>query len=113
MAKRHIVELVDDLDQTLIDDSGGTNTFALNGRTYEIDLTAANAHRLEEALAPFVDAARRVSSGSPTPSRGSARARTREETDAIRAWAREHGHAVSDRGRISETIISAYRSSEG
>jgi hypothetical protein len=33
----------------------------------------------------------------------------REETAAIREWAREHGHQVSDRGRIPKSIIEAYQ----
>jgi hypothetical protein len=33
----------------------------------------------------------------------------REETAAIRQWAREHGHQVSERGRISKSILEAYR----
>jgi hypothetical protein len=32
----------------------------------------------------------------------------REDTTAIREWAREHGHKVSDRGRIPKSVIEAY-----
>ena len=59
MAQRRIVELIDDLDETIIED-GGTQTFALNGTTYEIDLSTANAEKMREALAPFIEAGRRV-----------------------------------------------------
>jgi hypothetical protein len=31
------------------------------------------------------------------------------DLQAVRAWAREHGHAVADRGRIAEPIVEAYR----
>jgi hypothetical protein len=33
----------------------------------------------------------------------------REDTAAIRAWARAHGHKVSDRGRISKSVMEAYK----
>ncbi|WP_218054110.1 Lsr2 family protein [Microbacterium sp. 3J1] len=67
MARRRIVELIDDLDQSTIDE-GGTVTFELNGTSYEIDLTNANQEKLRDALAPFIKAGRRV---RPLASRGS------------------------------------------
>jgi hypothetical protein len=33
----------------------------------------------------------------------------REQTAAIRAWARQNGHQVSDRGRISKTVVDAFQ----
>jgi len=109
MATRQVVEFIDDLDQTLIEDGGGTHTFSLNGRAYEIDLSDKNADLLREALTPFIDAARRVGRSAARPV-SSSRARSRTETDAIREWARQNGYEVNDRGRIAETIIQAYRS---
>lgn len=107
MAQRRIVELIDDLDQTTIDD-GGTLKFTLNGAAYEIDLTTANQQKLRDALAPFIKAGRRVrppasrrSSGGVSP--------TAYERDAIRTWARQNGYSVSDRGRIAADIVAAYR----
>jgi nucleoid-associated protein Lsr2 len=32
-----------------------------------------------------------------------------EETHAIREWARQHGHEVSDRGRIAKSVMEAYK----
>jgi hypothetical protein len=32
----------------------------------------------------------------------------REQTAAIRTWARDNGHTVSDRGRIPKTVVEAY-----
>jgi hypothetical protein len=59
MANRQIVEFVDDLDHTRIEEGGGTYTFSLDGRAYEIDLSDENADRLRAALAPFIEAGRR------------------------------------------------------
>jgi hypothetical protein len=33
----------------------------------------------------------------------------REDTAAIREWAPGHGHKVNDRGRISKSVLEAYR----
>ncbi|MET9943255.1 histone-like nucleoid-structuring protein Lsr2, partial [Streptomyces halstedii] len=56
MAQRVVVTLSDDID-------GGTAaetvTFALDGRTYEIDLNPANAKKLRKALAPYMAAGRK------------------------------------------------------
>lgn len=103
MAQRIIHQLVDDLDGTVLEaGEGETVRFGIDGRGYEIDLSAANAEQLQEALAPFVAAGRKVS-GQPTRARSAKR-----DVDAIRVWARENGHVVSDRGRIPLDIERAY-----
>jgi hypothetical protein len=33
----------------------------------------------------------------------------RDQTAAIREWARANGHQVSDRGRIPKSVIEAYQ----
>ena len=63
---------IDDLDGSTAE---GTVRFGLDGTEYEIDLNAGHAKELRDALARFVDAARRVS--------GSAR-----RDSAPRLWAR-------------------------
>jgi hypothetical protein len=114
MAQKIQVLLVDDLD-------GGTATetvsFGLDGSGYEIDLSTENADKLREALAAYVGHARRATRGparatspSSRPGRGSARI-DREQTQAIREWARKNGHKVSERGRIPGSIVEAYNSS--
>jgi hypothetical protein len=116
MAQQRTVRFVDDLDGSV---ASGTVTFALDGRSYEIDLSEENAGRLYDALAPFVDAARksggrgsgrgrRAAQDEPAGEKKSARS-NREETHAIREWARQHGHQMSDRGRIPKSVIEAYR----
>lgn len=104
MARRIIHQLVDDLDGTQLEDGQGeTVRFGLDGKAYEIDLSAENAAALQEALAPFVKAGRRQG-GSGTPRRRS----SSRDLDAIRAWARENGYEVADRGRISADVEKAY-----
>ena len=52
MAKTVIVKLTDDIDGG---DADETVHFALDGRTYEIDLSAANAVQLREAFKPYIE----------------------------------------------------------
>jgi hypothetical protein len=108
MAKVAQVLLVDDLDGS---EASGTVAFALDGRQYQVDLSDENAGQLRDALAPFVASARRSGSGQRRSSGKSSESRMtdRENTAAIREWARQHGHEVSDRGRISGTILEAYK----
>ncbi|MBF4563155.1 Lsr2 family protein [Microbacterium sp. VKM Ac-2870] len=117
MAQKVIVELVDDLDGTPIaDGAGGTVRFALGNKSYDIDLTDDNLATLEEALAPFIAAARVSSvSGTGGPRRAGARTpRKSSSVDlaAVRAWARANGHTVSERGRVSASILEAYAAAQ-
>jgi len=61
MARQAIVRLVDDLDESIIENGDGqTVSFGLNGTDYEIDLTNEHADELRAALARFVGAARKT-----------------------------------------------------
>ncbi len=61
MAKRVVVRLTDDLSGAEIPaGKGETVTFDLDGRSYEIDLTAKNANMLRNALRPYLEAGRPV-----------------------------------------------------
>jgi hypothetical protein len=40
-------------------------------------------------------------------------ARDRVDNAEIRAWARENGYTVSDRGRVPANIVAAYREAQG
>lgn len=114
MAKKTTVTLVDDLDGSQAEEQV---SFAVDGRSYEIDLSEDNAARLRDALASYVAAARR-SGGSGRRGRTAPRDTadapaapsrpSREATAAIRAWARENGHDVSERGRIPNSVVQAY-----
>ncbi len=107
MAQRVQIVLTDDLDQT---QASETVTFSLDGASYEIDLSEANARSLREALAPFIAASRRTAGGKrrPTARRKSASGATANE---IRAWAIDQGMSVSSRGRVSAEVREAYENS--
>jgi hypothetical protein len=107
MAQKVQVILVDDIDGGEADE---TVSFALDGVSYEIDVSEANAEALREALAHWVGHARRVG-GRSTLRRAGAKSRpVAERTDLsdVRAWARENGFQVSDRGRVSSEVRAAY-----
>jgi len=108
MASRTIIELTDDLDG-----SPGAETvrFGLDGAEHEIDLNKSNAEKLRKVLTPYVSAARTVGrrrGGRRTSSDGRGASRDREQLKAIREWAKENGHKVSQRGRIPAEIEEAY-----
>ncbi|MFG2176053.1 histone-like nucleoid-structuring protein Lsr2 [Streptomyces niveus] len=73
-----------------------TTPFSLDGTDYSIELSAANAAKMRQALRPFIDAGRRVPRrGAPhgawTPTHHLARPRTVSRTDRggagrVRAW---------------------------
>jgi hypothetical protein len=107
MAQKHIVRLIDDLTG---DDASETVTFALDGARYEIDLSEDNAAKLRDTLAVYIASARRAARAAAradgAPRRGT-RA-DREQTAAIRQWARNNGHPIGDKGRIPTHIVEAY-----
>ena len=75
--------------------------------------------KLRDRLAEFVDSARRTGGRAkpttgPAASRGANRSgRSREQTQAIREWARNNDWEISDRGRIPADIIDAFEAQAG
>jgi hypothetical protein len=85
MAQKVQVLLVDDLDGS---EATETVTFGLDGASYEIDLSSGNAGKLRKELA-------RTGPG-------------RERSAQIRAWAKQRGYKVNERGRIPANIVAEY-----
>lgn len=111
MAQRTIVTITDDIDGG---DADETVKFGLDGDTYEIDLSTANAATFRQAFAPFKAAARRVktagTAGKADPRAASPARRTPPgATNGIREWARDNGFSVSDKGRIPGNVLDAYK----
>lgn len=116
MAKKVTVSLIDDVDGESIADE--TIEFAIDGVSYEIDLSSTNASKLREELEQWVSSARRVSGRRRVKSAGSSSSSKnrvsmdREQSKAIREWARRNGHKVSQRGRISDELTALYNKAE-
>ena len=102
MAQKVHIVLVDDLDQS---DAEETVAFGLDGKEYAIDLNKKNARSLRDALAPYVAHARPVSSRS---SRRASKTGNGPAASEIRAWARENGFDVPERGRVAAEVREAY-----
>lgn len=103
MAQRVNIVLVDDIDGS---DAEETISFGIDGANYEIDLNAANATALREAVAPYVGHARRAGGSR----RGGRRTTTPSGPSAkeVREWARQNGWDVPARGRVSAEVRQAY-----
>ena len=107
MAKESITLLIDDIE-------GGEAveelTFAFRGVEYEIDLNAKNIAALEKVFERYTKAGQRVvhhrgARGAGKRAKGSA---PKEDTAAIREWAKASGYEVSSRGRIPADVRAAY-----
>lgn len=113
VARKTQIVLEDDLTGDLLEDgTGETVLFAFDGTSFEIDLSTDNATEMREALSRYTGAARTVSSASPrasaSPSSRKAAGTGRSDLAEIREWAKSHGHEVSERGRIKNTVMEAY-----
>jgi hypothetical protein len=115
MAQKVQVMLVCDLHADEVEGSE-TIAFGLDGSAYEIDVCDDHGAQMRDAFAPFVGAARRAGRSpiAPAQRRGgrsgrAAAAGDKQRVSEIRDWARANGHQVSERGRISSTVLAAYQ----
>ncbi|QLY30412.1 Lsr2 family protein [Nocardia huaxiensis] len=107
MARKVIVEMVDDYDGKSTAEE--TVQFAIDGVAYEIDLSKLNAAKMRGEFEQWTQHARKVGRAPRGKASGRARAAVdREQTQAIREWARKNGFEVSSRGRVSAEIMEAY-----
>lgn len=108
MAQKVTVALEDDL-------TGGpaeeTVRFAVEGTDYEIDLSVKNAAAFRELLAPYIEHARKA--GRTTARRAGRTAASRQRSGDIRAWAKQQGLVVSERGRIPASVVEKYNAASG
>ena len=107
MAQRTIVELTDDMTGEPADES---ITFAIEGKSYAIDLSSKNADKLRKALAPYISAGRKDVAGGGRPGKATRTSgSTGHDPAAVRAWAASNGYQVSSRGRVSRELVDAYQ----
>lgn len=120
MAQKTIVTLVDDLTGEEAKDIS-TVEFALDGVTYELDLTEENSAKLRDALAQYARAGRKISGrrrsgrrrqGPVIRSNGGTAGYNRDTLKSIREWAKKNGHSVSDRGRLSAAVLQAWQTAQ-
>jgi hypothetical protein len=106
MAKTVIVKLTDDMDGG---DADETIQFALDGTSYEIDLSAANASKLRGALQPYMEKGRargdrvRPRPGTAAAERSLYSQLSADEKARFRAWA-----DMATARRISDARIKSW-----
>ena len=129
MAREVIEKLIDDLDG-----SGAveTVTFALDGTSYEIDLSKRNAAALRKSLDRYVAAARRqgppaaarrrpakqagkAARSTPTGKKPKPKPKPKRGFDLVqlREWAGANGVDVPSRGRIPQAVVAQYKAAGG
>lgn len=86
--------------------------FGLDGINYEIDVCDRHAGQMRDAIAPFSGVGRRATASAGGTGRSGRRAAAagtdRARTQAIRAWAKQRGIKVSERGRIAASVAAQY-----
>jgi hypothetical protein len=106
MAKTVIVKLTDDMDGG---DADETIQFALDGTSYEIDLSTANAAKLRGALQPYMEKGRargdraRTRPGTAAAERSLYSRLSADEKARFRAWA-----DMATARRISDARIKSW-----
>ena len=111
MAQKIQTLFIDDLDGGEAD---GAVRFGLDGTDYEIDLNAKHAQELRDALARYVNAARRAGGGARSPARSGRRAQANGlNTTEVREWARAQGIDVKDRGRVPAELVVKFKAATG
>lgn len=75
-------------------------TFNHDGQQIGIDLSLRDSSSLLRLLIPYVNRAPEVQKGA-------------SEIAKVRRWARDNGHVVGDRGRISRKVVDAYNVAVG
>jgi hypothetical protein len=108
MAQKVTVALEDDLTGGPADE---TVRFAVDGTEYEIDLSAKNAAAFGKVLARYIEHGRKARRAPAR--RGGRTAASRQRSGDIRAWAQQHGLAVSERGRIPASVVEQYEAAGG
>lgn len=103
------------LKQIRVDDlSGETDTetdietviWTVGDKMYRADFGAASRKRFADAMAPFVDAAQRITPATSKPVR-----HTRRDIDSIRAWGEVEGIDMPAHGMIPQLTWEVWRRS--
>ena len=76
------------------------------------DLSAKHGDELRDSLKNYIAHARKVGGGARRGARG-ARKPSSIDTVAVRAWARENGFDIKERGRVPAEVVAKYRQATG
>ena len=115
MAQKVVTQLIDDLDGSeLGPGEGETVAFGLDGASYELDLSNANAKKLRDAIALYIGSARRIGGRATTRSSTAPAARRsprKSDVDPreVREWAQKNKIQVNARGRIPADVVVKFQ----
>jgi hypothetical protein len=111
MAQKIQTLFIDDIDGG---EAEGTVRFGLDGAEYEIDLSTAHDAELRNALGKYVSHARKVTARGTRPAgRGAGRRPSSADTTTVRAWARDNGVDIKERGRVPADVVAKYQAAVG
>jgi Lsr2 len=110
MAQKIQTLFIDDIDGGAAE---GTVRFALDGTGYEIDLSGKHSDELRTTLRRYVEHARKVGGTARRPGTRGGRRASAIDTVTIRAWARENGYDIKDRGRVPADLVAKYQETVG
>ena len=110
MAQKIQTLFIDDIDGS---DAEGTVRFGIDGTAYEIDLSAAHDQELRGVFKNYIAHARKTGGAARRSTGRGARKLSAIDTVAARAWARENGFDIKERGRVPATVVAKYREATG
>jgi Lsr2. len=113
MAQKVIRELVCDITGAPAEE---TVQFAVGNDVYEIDLASEPLADFRSALGGFIESGRKVGKlnvagnghKTRTAASGGGSGRGKEQLAAARAWLRQQGYSVQDRGRIAADLMAKF-----
>lgn len=109
MGKKTSVESIDYLDGTTADE---TVEFGIDGETYSIELSSANAESLRRIVQGWADLGRRVDPRQRrhlTPVDPWRKQVSGQERVQIREWCHANGYHVGSRGPLPFEAVDAFR----
>lgn len=100
MAQKVVLTLTDDLDGS---EAAETVAFSIDGSSFEMELSVANAADLRRTLEPYRAAGRRLSG-----TRAVKQVRTTASSKDVRRLAAEMGIDVNPRGRVRGDVVELF-----
>lgn len=87
-------------------------TLAVDGTLYELDLCMKHSDRFDEDTRRYTGKGRRIGRVNTNLRKPLRSAVSRRQSAAIRAWARQQGIQLQDKGRIPDKVVAQYHASK-
>lgn len=113
MSRTVEVRLWDDLSDPRTVEATTTLTVGLNGEWKELDLTSENEKMLRDIIQPYMDAGHEPGEAPVAPRKVTPREKSITWWAGLRAYARERGYPVSQKGYVHKDVRLAYEEIAG